>query len=74
MKDRSLHQAGVQGGDTVDLVRSDKRKVSHAHVLAAVLADQRNRGQEGLIVRPVRAGFLQMQPVDVVDDLHVARQ
>ena len=66
------HQLGVQRGHAVHLVRAEEGQGAHAHAPLAVLVDQRHRGQR----RHVRPGGqrVEMQLVDLVDDLHVARQ
>mmetsp|Transcript_40127 Transcript_40127/g.103876 ORF Transcript_40127/g.103876 Transcript_40127/m.103876 type:complete len:708 (-) Transcript_40127:720-2843(-) len=71
-----LDDLRVNGGDAVDGVRRHERQEGHADKLLAVrlLLDDRHLAN-GLVVVPVLgAQHLDEPPVDVVDDLHVARQ
>ena len=68
------HQLGVQRGHAVDLVRAEEGERTHAHAPAGTVVDQRDSGERRRI-RPRRcADRIQMQPVDLVHDLHMARQ
>ena len=69
-----LHQRGVECGHAVDRVRARIGELAHAHAPPIVLVDERDGGKEfGRAVRPLlRIG--DEARVDLVDDLHVARQ
>ena len=51
-----------------------KARLPHAHLAAALLVDQRDRGAEVDIAGAARVGQRQMRGVDAVDDLQVPRQ
>ena len=71
---RLLDQFGMQRRDAIDLVRAEEGEMAHAHVAAVVLVDQRQRRQLAGIVQALGAQAVEMQGVDQIDDLHVARQ
>ena len=73
-KHRHPHQVGMQRRDAVDPVRAEERQVAHAHAPALVLIDDRHRRQQPVIVGKFAPHGAEMQRVDQVDDLHVARQ
>ena len=58
-----LHQATVDNGNPAPVVSS-----------AGALVDDRDRGAVAVVARPQRGGAVQMQRVDAVDDVDVARQ
>ena len=75
LEDGLAHELGVKRRDAVDLVRAEEGEVPHAHPPLLRLVDQRH-GRDGAGVErpgPLRE-LLQVEPVDQVDDLHVARQ
>ena len=55
-------------------VRADEGEVAHAHAAAAVLVDQRDRGQHVVGVRVFLLRGAQVLLVDAVDDLQMPRQ
>ena len=71
-----LRISSVCSADTpFTLCEPMKREVAHAHAPAGVLVDQRHRGEQVGVDRIRAAGVaVEMQRVDQVDDLHVARQ
>ena len=71
---RFLHQLGVERRDAVHLVRADEGELAHANAPAVMLVDERQRGEEPGIGIQHLARLLQEAGVDLVDDLHVARQ
>ncbi|MNV87180.1 hypothetical protein D3C71_1812830 [compost metagenome] len=73
-KHRLLHELRVQGRYAVNRMRADKGELPHADPSAAMLVDQRDRGD--LLVREplLRPGLGQDIGIDLVDDLHMARQ
>ena len=54
LEDGLAHQLGVQRRDAVDAMRAEEGEMPHAHVAAAVLVDQRERGE--LVVGRAAAG------------------
>ena len=74
-EDRLLHQLGVQRRDAVDRVRADEGEVAHAHPPLAALVDQGDRcGSRRRSSCARCAPPSSSRGVDLVDDLHVARQ
>jgi hypothetical protein len=70
---RAAHEVAVQGRDAVDPVRPEKRQVPHPDEAAMALVDERD-GTDHLLGEGALFGqLLEVQPVDQVDDLHVAR-
>ena len=73
-EDRLLHEVGVQRRHAVDASRPEEGEVAHPHVAGLVLLDQRDVGEQCLVGVAGRALRVEVQRVDEVDDLHVARQ
>ncbi len=73
LEDRAAHQLGVERGDAVDAVRAEEGEVAHAHVAAAVLVDQRQR-RELFVGHVALTHVIEVVRVDLIDDLHVARE
>ena len=64
----------VQLRDAVHRRRADETEVRHADVAVAGLVDEGHPPQPVDIARELRAHLLQEPPVDLVDDLEMARQ
>ena len=73
-KHRFPHQPRVQGRDAVDLVRAQKGEVPHADAPSLAFVDERNGFDLITVQAPGSAEPVQMQPIDQIDDLHMARQ
>ena len=69
-----LHQVRMHRRDAVDAVRSDERQLSHPHLAAGPLVDQRDRGLEIVVAGTARFRQRQMADIDAVDDFEMARQ
>mmetsp|Transcript_12733 Transcript_12733/g.53542 ORF Transcript_12733/g.53542 Transcript_12733/m.53542 type:complete len:680 (+) Transcript_12733:784-2823(+) len=75
LEDGLLDELRVDRRHAVDGVAGHQRQRGHAHRLVAlVLLDDAHAADAVPVVAEVRAHLLQEAPVDVVDDLHVARQ
>ena len=60
--------------DAVGAVRADDREVRHADVLVAALVDQAHARDPRIVAGEARAHLVEEPPVDLEDDLEVARQ
>ena len=73
-EDCFAQQLRVQLRNPVDLVARQDGQVGHPHATHRALVDQRNAAQQRNVVFRLRSNLIEKQLVDVVDDLHVARQ
>ena len=64
----------MQRGDPVDRVAADGGQMRHPYALAAVLADERHPRRPVLVTGELCPHLLEDSGVDLVDDLHMARQ
>ena len=73
-KNRLHHQFGVQGRDTVDLVRGHNRKRSHVNAPVAAVIQQRNPIHHRLVTREPGSHLFQKMAVDLADDFQMTWQ
>ena len=71
---RLFHEIGVKLRHAVDLVRAEEGEVPHAHAPPGIFVYERDVGQKVLIVATLFAQCVQVQGIDQIDDLHVARE
>jgi hypothetical protein len=64
----------VQRGDAVDRMPSDRREVRHPDAPLAAFVDQTHARDAIVVTGKPRANFVEEAPVDLEDDLEVARQ
>src|SRR5580704_14089919 len=74
MQNGLLQQLAMQGSDAIDGVRADGGKVGHAHVLLALLVNQRESRNSSFIVRKPLTKLAQEAGINFEDDLQVPRQ
>jgi hypothetical protein len=73
-EDVALQQLGMKPGDAVDGVAANHGEVGHPDRLITRLVDQRHTPKPVEITREGVVYLLEEAPVDLVDDLEVARQ
>ncbi len=73
-EDGLLHQMSMKLGHAVDLVAADDGQVGHAHPRLAFVVDDGEAAQQVGIAGMVVHHVLEETPVDLIDDLQVARQ
>ena len=64
----------MQGGHAVDRVRADDGEVGHAEGFGAVLVDEGEHSFLVIVAGPLRLDRLHEAPIDLENDLSVARQ
>jgi hypothetical protein len=69
-----LQDPAMELRDSVDVLASDDREVGHPDLLLRPLGDERHSAHARLVRRESRAYLVEEAPVDLVDDLEVARQ
>ncbi len=73
-EDRLPHQARMDCRHAVDAMRTDDGEVCHAHAPVVALVEERHPLYPCLVARMAVAHVGEKAPVDLVDDLEVARQ
>ena len=67
-------QLGVNGGHAVGAVRADDRQIGHADLPLGAFLDQADALDASLVAGEAAPDVIEQAPVDLVDDLQVARQ
>jgi hypothetical protein len=70
----AAQQVGMDGGHAIRAVRTDDGQIGHADLALARFIDEADAGRASLIAGKAQADSVHQPPIDLVDDLQLARQ